>query len=72
MTQMMEDILKMSVPERILMVEAIWDSIAENDEQVELSAETKQLLDERLDAHKNNPKEGSSWDEVKARIKSQF
>jgi putative addiction module component (TIGR02574 family) len=72
MTQMMQDILKMSVPERILMVEAIWDSIAENDEQVELSAETKQLLDERLEAHKNNPKEGSSWDEVKARIKSQF
>ena len=72
MTQIMQDILKMSVPERILMVEAIWDSIAENDEQVELSAETKQLLDERLEAHKNNPEEGSSWDEVKARIKSQF
>lgn len=72
MTQMMQDILKMSVPERILMVEAIWNSIVENDEQVELSAETKQLLDERLEAHKSNPKEGSSWDEVKARIKSQF
>lgn len=72
MTQMMQDILKMSVPERILMVEAIWDSIAENDEQVELSAETKQLLDKRLEAHKNNPKEGSSWDEVKTRIKNQF
>ena len=72
MTQIMQDILKMSVPERILMVEAIWDSIAENDEQVELSAEAKQLLDERLETHKNNPEEGSSWDEVKARIKSQF
>ena len=72
MTQMMQDILKMSVPERILMVEAIWDSIATNDEQVELLAETKQLLDERLEAHKNNPKDGSSWDEVKARIKSQL
>jgi putative addiction module component (TIGR02574 family) len=72
MTQMMQDILKMSVPERILMVEAIWDSIAENDEQVKLSAETKQLLDERLEAHKSNPNEGSSWDEVKVRIKNQF
>jgi putative addiction module component (TIGR02574 family) len=72
MTQIMQDILKLSVPERILMVEAIWDSIAESDEQVELSAETRQLLDERLEAHKNNPKEGSSWNEVKARIKSQF
>ena len=72
MTQIMQDILKLSVSERILMVEAIWDSIAESDEQVELSAETKQLLDERLETHKNNPNEGSSWDEVKARIKGRF
>jgi putative addiction module component (TIGR02574 family) len=72
MTQIMQAILKLSVPERILMVEAIWDSIAESDEKVELSAETMQLLDERIEAHKNNPLEGSSWDEVKARIKSQF
>ncbi|ASB50176.1 addiction module protein [Alkalitalea saponilacus] len=72
MTKIMQDILKLSVSERILMVEAIWDSIAESDEQVELSEETKQLLEERLEGHKNNPEEGSSWDEVKARIKSQF
>jgi len=72
MTQLMKDILKMSVPERIIMVEAIWDSIAENDNQVELSEDTKQLLDDRLDAHKKNPNDGSSWDEVKARIKNKF
>ncbi len=72
MTQIMQDILKLSVSERILMVEAIWDSIAESDEQVELSAETKQLLNERFEAHKKNSKEGSSWDEVTVRIKSQF
>ena len=35
MTKIMQDILKLSVPERILMVEAIWDSIAENDEMLE-------------------------------------
>ena len=69
---MMQDILKLSIPERILMVEAIWDSIDKKDEQLELSAETKQLLDERLEAHKSNPEEGSSWNDVKARIKRQF
>jgi putative addiction module component (TIGR02574 family) len=72
MTRMMQDILKLSVPERILMVEAIWDSIAENEEKLELTDEVKELLDSRIDAQKNNPKEGSNWDEVKARIKSQF
>jgi len=54
------------------MVEAIWDSIAEKYEELELSSETKQLLDDRLEAHKNNLNEGSCWDEVKAKIKRQF
>jgi putative addiction module component (TIGR02574 family) len=54
------------------MVEAIWDSIPENEEAIGLSTETKQLLDERLIAHLNNPNEGSSWEDVKSRIKNQF
>jgi putative addiction module component (TIGR02574 family) len=72
MTRILQDILKLSVSERIIMVEAIWDSIAENHEQVELTSETKQLLDDRLEVHKNNPDQGSSWNEAKARIKKQF
>jgi putative addiction module component (TIGR02574 family) len=72
MTSMMQDILKLSVSERILMVEAIWDSIAEKDENLELTDDIKELLDSRIEAHKNNPNDGSSWDDVKARIKNQF
>ncbi len=34
-----------------------------------LSEADKQLLDERLAAHTASPKEGSSWEEVKTRIK---
>ena len=30
--------------------------------------ETKQLLDERLEAHRKNPNEGSIWKVVKSRI----
>ncbi|WP_152520456.1 addiction module protein [Cyclobacterium qasimii] len=30
------------------------------------------MLDERIAAHKANPSSGSSWEEVKARIKSQL
>lgn len=72
MTQILKDILNLSVSERILMVEAIWDSIPENEETLGLSEETKQLLDDRLLTHENNPNEGSSWEEVKSRIKIQF
>jgi len=72
MTRIIEEVLKLSVPERILMVEVIWDSIEEKDELLEINEATKVLLDDRLKAHQNNPHEGSSWTEVKARIKKQL
>lgn len=72
MSQILKDILNLSVSERIIIVEAIWDSISENEETVALSEETRQLLDDRLIAHQNDPNEGYSWEEVKSRIKIQF
>ena len=69
MTNILNDVLSLSVSERILMVEAIWDSIAKNDEHLELSIETKQMLDERLENHQKHPHKGSDWNVVKARIK---
>lgn len=54
------------------MVEAIWDSIEDKDEILGLDDKTKQLLDERLEAHRNNPNEGSTWADVKSRIKKQL
>jgi putative addiction module component (TIGR02574 family) len=72
MTNKLEDILRLSVSERIMMVEAIWDSIPEEEGTLELSDETKKLIDDRLVNHLNNPNEGSSWEEVKSRIKTQF
>lgn len=72
MTNMMQDILKLSVSERILMVEAIWDSIAESDSDIVLTESTKKLLDERLESHNTNKQEGSTWEDVKARIKSKL
>ena len=72
MTQILQDILNLSVSERILMVEAIWDSIPENEETLGLSDDTKQLLDDRLSSHLNNPTQGSSWEDVKSRIKNQL
>ena len=72
MTKILKDILNLSVSERILMVEAIWDSIPENETELVLSDESRQILDDRLENHMINPTEGSSWDEVKSRIKNQF
>lgn len=43
-----------------------------NEENYELSDKHKKILDERISAHKANPSLGSSWEEVKARIKSRL
>jgi putative addiction module component (TIGR02574 family) len=62
------DVLSLSVPERIQLVEDIWDSIAEAPEAISLTEEQKAELDRRLDAYHRNPKEGSPWAVVRERI----
>jgi hypothetical protein len=42
------------------------------EEDYELSKAHKQILDERLEAHKSNVTSGSGWKEVKARISEQL
>jgi putative addiction module component (TIGR02574 family) len=54
------------------MVEAIWDSIPEDGNILILTQETKEILDKRLDAHQSNQSEGSTWEDVKSRIKNQL
>ena len=64
------DFTQLSVAERILVVEQIWDSIAADQEAMQLTAAQKAELDRRLDAYRKSPGEGSSWAEVKARIQA--
>ena len=64
------EILKLSVSERILLVEDIWDSIAEIPEEIVLTKAQEQELDARLDSYHENPNEGSPWEMVKDRIRA--
>lgn len=64
------DVLSLSVPERIQLVEDIWDSIAETPEQIGLTDGQKAEIDRRLDAYRQNPDEGSPWDKVRERIRT--
>ena len=64
------DTLKLSIPERIQLVEDIWDTIASETESIELTENEKKIIDERLEAYNKNPDAGSSWEEVYKRIVS--
>lgn len=62
------DTLDLSIPERIQLVEDIWDTIAAEAELVELTEEEKKVIDERLEAYHQNPNLGSPWEDVFKRI----
>jgi len=55
-----------------LLVEDIWDSVAEVPMSVELSEPDKAELDGRLDLYRQNPESGSPWGMVKERIKNNY
>lgn len=59
---------RLSVAERILLVEELWDSIASSPQAFTLTDVHRQDLDRRLDQYRDNPKAGSAWDEVKTRL----
>jgi len=60
--------LALSTAERILLVQDIWDSIAQEPERVEIPQWHKRLIDERAREHARNPSRVLSWPEVKRRV----
>jgi putative addiction module component (TIGR02574 family) len=61
-----EEAKKLSIAERIHLVEEIWDSIAEENGCFELSEAQKEELDRRLESFRANPSQGRTWEEIKA------
>ncbi len=62
------DTIDLSIPERIQLVEDIWDTIAEKADSIELNEEEKKIIDERLDAYHRNSNVGYPWEDVFKRI----
>ncbi len=59
-------IKSLSVSERILLAEEIWDSIAEENSAFELTPSQKEELDKRLALVQKNANTTRSWEEIKA------
>lgn len=60
-----QEIMSLSVAEKILLVEKIWDSIAEDTSKQPLPEWKKELIEQRLAEHKENPDDGIAWEELK-------
>ena len=63
----------LSIPERILLVEEIWDSIVDEAPQINLSTGQKNLLQEGLVEYKKLDKsKRKSWSEIKSKAKGKL
>jgi putative addiction module component (TIGR02574 family) len=57
---------RLSVEERLALVQEIWDSIAADADQVPLTEAQRRELERRLAAHQADPTAVVPWEEVKA------
>lgn len=66
---LLKSALKLSKAQRILLVERIWDSVAEEDAEPRLSKAQEAELDRRLKRLAKTGPRGESWEVVKARVR---
>jgi putative addiction module component (TIGR02574 family) len=59
---------RLSVVERMRLVEEIWDSIAAEPETLEIPQSHRDELDRRLEEHELHPEAGGSREEVMGRL----
>jgi putative addiction module component (TIGR02574 family) len=65
MSILLEKARELSIPERIKLVEDIWDSIAAEPKAIELTLEQKAELDRRIEYHNSNPNDTVPWEKVR-------
>jgi putative addiction module component (TIGR02574 family) len=63
-----DEILNLSVKERLRLVGEIWDSIAASPEEIPLTVAERKELDWRKREHRRNPSAAKPWSEIKARM----
>jgi putative addiction module component (TIGR02574 family) len=59
---------RLSVDERLSLIDELWDSIATAPESIALTEAQREDLRRRLDAYRDDPKAGAPWEEVRARL----
>ncbi len=61
----LEDILRLSIPERLQLIEDIWDSIASNPNSLPVTDAQRRELDHRLAEYQANPQATRPWEEIR-------
>jgi putative addiction module component (TIGR02574 family) len=64
---LIKELSQLSKNEKIILVEALWDSIASDPEQVDVPEHHKTILESRLKTLKEDKANGKSWGEIRAK-----
>jgi len=67
-----DSIFDLSPPEKLQLVEDLWDDLAADPSEVPIHDWQKEELARRKANLMNNPAAGISWNEVKRRIRSRY
>ncbi len=62
------DFRSLSVPERLTLIEAVWESLEDRQDEIPLSDEHRALLDERIADMEANPGDGLTWEQLMAKL----
>ena len=60
-----ESFRKLSPPEKIRLLQELWDEIADESANMPLGESQRLLLDERLLQHEENPEDVEPWEKVR-------
>lgn len=67
----MEGLMKidsLTTNEKVVLAQQLWDSVAENEDSLDVSTKQKSVLDIRVAEYESDGNNGSSWESVKSRI----
>ena len=68
MSKVLEELEKLSVAERVQIVEDLWDGIARSNAEMPVPQWQKDALESRKRNFLQNPESGQTWDSVKRDI----
>lgn len=67
-----DELLKLSVPERIQLAEDLWDSIAAKPDALPLTDTQRAEIERRLAEHDRDPESALPWEEARCRLHQRF
>lgn len=62
---LIKELSRLNKSEKIILVEALWDSIASDPEQVDVPEHHRSILEERLQTLDKDTYNGKAWDEIR-------